>query len=308
MSAAADRLAADPVGGLGEADVAERFAAHGANELERGEGVSAAGILLEQVTAPMILLLAGAGVLSAALGDVTEAVVIFIVVALNAWIGFRQEYRAERAMAGPAMATPTVSVIRDGRPLEVAAREVVPGDLVTLQAGARVPADGRIVEAHALRVEESALTGESVPTDKSAAPVAEDAPLAERTSMVYGGTSGGGSAGVSWRTQVTPGITLVREQDRRPGGALGAERKRVRAAPEFRDAVGAAAGVTEASPRPVERDRSRSPASRSGSPVSPTTRRSIRTASPSRVSTRSSNTVPVPAVVAYRHWNPRRVP
>ncbi len=190
VSAAADRLAADPVGGLGEADVAERFAAHGANELERGEGVSAAGILLEQVTAPMILLLAGAGVLSAALGDVTEAVVIFIVVALNAWIGFRQEYRAERAMAAlQAMATPTVSVIRDGRPLEVAAREVVPGDLVTLQAGARVPADGRIVEAHALRVEESALTGESVPTDKSAAPVAEDAPLAERTSMVYGGTS-----------------------------------------------------------------------------------------------------------------------
>jgi P-type Ca2+ transporter type 2C len=87
------------------------------------------------------------------------------------------------------MATPVVSVVRDGTAQRVPARELVPGDLVQLEAGSRVPADGRLVEAHALRVEESALTGESVPADKHAGAVAPDAPLAERTSMAHSGTS-----------------------------------------------------------------------------------------------------------------------
>jgi Ca2+-transporting ATPase len=188
--AVAQRMATDPARGLSGEEAGARLARHGPNELEQAEGVSAAQILLEQLTAPMILLLAGAGVLSAALGDVTEAVVIFVVVALNAWIGFRQEYRAEKAMAAlQAMATPMVSLVRDGSPQQRPARELVPGDLVHLDAGAHVPADGRLVEAHALRVEESALTGESVPVDKHPAPVASDAPLAERTSMAYSGTS-----------------------------------------------------------------------------------------------------------------------
>lgn len=186
----ADRMAADPARGLSAADAAARLAEHGPNELERGEAVSAARVLLAQATAPMILLLAAAGVLSAALGDLTEAIVIFVVVVLNVWIGFRQEYRAELAMAAlQGMETPMVSLVRDGRTLEVPAREVVPGDLVQLMAGTRVPADGRLVEAHALRVEEAALTGESVPVDKHPAPVPPEAPLAERTSMVYAGTS-----------------------------------------------------------------------------------------------------------------------
>ena len=115
----------------------------------------------------MLLLLAAAGVLSGALGDVAEAIVIFVVVGLNAWIGFRQEYRAERAMTSlQAMATPMVRLLRDGATRELPAREVVPGTVVLFEAGARVPADGRLAEAHALRVDESALTGESVPVDK----------------------------------------------------------------------------------------------------------------------------------------------
>ncbi len=167
----AERLAADPARGLTGADAAARLAAHGPNELARGGGVDAARILLAQVTAPMILLLAGAGVPSAALGDLTEAVVIFVVVALNAWIGFRQEYRAEMAMAAlQALATPT-GACRPGRaPGGGPGSEVAPGDVVRLEPGARVPADGRIVEAYALRVEEAALTGESVPVDKRPAP------------------------------------------------------------------------------------------------------------------------------------------
>jgi hypothetical protein len=119
----AQRLLSDLARGLGAEEAHARLAHHGPNELEQAEGVSAARILLEQLTAPMILLLAGAGVLSAALGDVTEAVVIFVVVALNAWIGFRQEYRAEKAMAAlQAMATPPVSLVRDGSPQQLRGR------------------------------------------------------------------------------------------------------------------------------------------------------------------------------------------
>jgi Ca2+-transporting ATPase len=188
--AVAQRLGADPARGLDPGEAAARLERHGPNELDSGEGLHPARILWEQFTSPMILLLAAAGVLSAALGDVTEAIVIFVVVVLNAWIGFRQEYRAEKAMAAlQAMATPTVNVVRAGTPQQIPARELVPGDLVQLDAGARVPADGRLVEAHAMRVEESALTGESVAVDKHPAPVEPDAPLAERTSMAYSGTS-----------------------------------------------------------------------------------------------------------------------
>jgi Ca2+-transporting ATPase len=190
VEAVAERLGSDPERGLSAAAVASRLAEFGPNELARGEEVSPARILLGQLTTPMILLLIAAGVLSGLLGDTTEALVIGVVVVLNAWIGFRQEYRAEKAMASlQAMATPSVHVVRDGRPQQLAAPELVPGDLVLLDAGARVPADGRLAEAHALRVDESALTGESVPVDKQPAAVAPEAPLAERTSMAYLGTT-----------------------------------------------------------------------------------------------------------------------
>ena len=183
-------LGTDPERGLGVAEAAARLAEHGPNELQAGDPVRPGTILLGQLTSPMILLLAAAGVLSAALGDVTEPIVILVVVVLNAWIGFRQEYRAERAMASlQAMTAPTVRVVRDAMTSELPAREIVPGDVVLLEAGSRVPADGRLAEAHALRVEESALTGESVPVDKGVEPVVAAASLAGRTSMAYSGTS-----------------------------------------------------------------------------------------------------------------------
>ena len=121
-------LGSDPAWGLDAEEARARLARSGPNELESGDGVRPWRILLGQLTSPMLLLLAGAGVLSAALGDVAEALVIFVVVVLNAWIGFRQEYRAERAMASlRAMATPTVGVLRDGARQELPAREVVRG-------------------------------------------------------------------------------------------------------------------------------------------------------------------------------------
>ncbi|WP_217914845.1 cation-translocating P-type ATPase [Miltoncostaea marina] len=176
--------------GLSATAATTALAEHGPNELPDADRASPLRILLGQVGSPMILLLAGAGVLSAVLGDLTEAVVILVVVVLNGWIGFSQEYRAERAMASlRALAAPTVRAVRDGAPADVPARELVPGDLVLLEAGSLVPADGRLVEAHALRIEESPLTGESVPVDKGTGPVERSAPLAERTSMAHSGTS-----------------------------------------------------------------------------------------------------------------------
>lgn len=183
-------VGSDPARGLSAEEAEARLRLHGPNELERRVGSSPARILGGQLTSPMILLLVGAAVLSAALGDTTEALVIAAVVALNGWIGFRQEYRAEKAMASlQALSDPTVYVVRGGRSLEVAAREIVQGDLVTLRAGSHVPADGRVLEAHGLRAEESPLTGESLPVDKRAEPVAPDAPVAERASMLHAGTS-----------------------------------------------------------------------------------------------------------------------
>ncbi len=191
---AVDRLAGalgtDASRGLTVADASRRLNEAGPNELDTNPGPGWTHLLFTQLRAPMILLLLVAAVLSALLGDTTEALVIAGVVVLNTSIGFQQEHRAQAAMSAlQAMATPVSVVVRDGAPREVDARDLVTGDLVRLDAGARVPADGRLVEAPGLRIQESALTGESVPTDKSTPAVSDAAPLAERTSMAYAGTT-----------------------------------------------------------------------------------------------------------------------
>ena len=133
----AERLATHAARGLSADEAAARLDAHGPNELDRGESVSPLRIVIAQLTSPMILLLVAAGVLSGVLGDVTEAIVIAVVVVLNAWIGFAQEYRAEKAMASlQALAAPSVHVVRDGTAQAIPARELVPGDLVPLEASA----------------------------------------------------------------------------------------------------------------------------------------------------------------------------
>ena len=148
-------------------------------------------MLLEQFENVLILiLLVGAG-LSAILGHETEAIVISVIVVFAALLGFLQEYRAERALeALRELAAPTATVVRGGRELDVPARELVPGDLVRLTAGDRVPADGRVCAAANLAVEEAALTGESVPVEKSTAALRGAAlPIGDRTNMVYAGTT-----------------------------------------------------------------------------------------------------------------------
>ncbi|MCG6943529.1 MAG: cation-translocating P-type ATPase [Thiohalocapsa sp.] len=176
--------------GLGAAEAAARLGRYGYNELPRADAVSPWKILAEQFQNVLIIILLIAVGLSAVLGEVLESVVIAVIVLFAIGLGFIQEYRAERAMeALRKMAAPNAKVIRDGREQTVPAREVVPGDLVLLGAGDRIPADLRLTEAVNLRVNEAALTGESVPVDKSTDALAEaDLALGDRVNLAYAGT------------------------------------------------------------------------------------------------------------------------
>ena len=173
-----------------------RLADHGPNRLPRAGGPSAWALLARQVDSPlMVALLVSAGI-AIALGELEDGLVVLAVVVLNALIGFGQELRAGRAIAALAdLVAEPAPVRRDGRWADLPAEAVVPGDLVALAAGDRVPADVRVLHGDALRTQESALTGESEPVAKAAAAVAPQTPLAERTSIAYAGTTVAAGAG-----------------------------------------------------------------------------------------------------------------
>ncbi len=183
-------LAVEPVHGLTAAEAATRLAQHGPNALVEGRRRGPVRMFLDQFTDFMIMVLLAAAVVSGVVGDVTDTVVILVIVVLNAVIGFVQEYRAERAIAAlRQMAAPMARVLRDGRSHNIPAQELVPGDIVLLDAGAVVPADVRLLEVAALQTQEAALTGESAAVRKSAnAPVADNAALGDRFTMAYKGT------------------------------------------------------------------------------------------------------------------------
>lgn len=185
-----NNLQSDATNDLDGAAVVRRLAEHGPNELVERGGKSPWRILWEQLTATMVIILIVAALLSAFLGDYKDAIVILVIVVLNALLGFSQEYRAERAMAAlKKLAVPTVKVRRNGRVQEISARDLVPGDLVLLEAGNLVPADGRMLESANLRIQEAALTGESEAVDKDPnALTTTDLPLGDRRNMAYMGT------------------------------------------------------------------------------------------------------------------------
>jgi Ca2+-transporting ATPase len=176
--------------GLSTEEARRRLAAHGPNELDRPEGASAWRTLAAQFTNVLVLILLAAAVVSAALGEALEAGVIALIVVFAAVLGFVQEYRAERSLeALRELATPSARVRREGRERTVPAREVVPGDLILLSAGDRVPADARVIEVRTLAVDESALTGESIPVRKSPDALGDAAlAIGDRRNMVYMGT------------------------------------------------------------------------------------------------------------------------
>ncbi|MBK6753406.1 MAG: hypothetical protein IPG69_07365 [Flavobacteriales bacterium] len=153
--------------GLTEAQAAERLREHGPNELEGKKRRTVAGLFLAQFKDLMILVLLAAAAIAGAIGDLTDTYIILAIVLLNAVIGVVQEFRAEKALdALKRMAAPQATVRRGGSLRTIAAREVVPGDLVVLEAGQVVPADLRFTACHGLRMQEAALTGESLDTAK----------------------------------------------------------------------------------------------------------------------------------------------
>lgn len=175
--------------GLSQAEATQRLTAVGPNQIAHEQPSSAWRLLAGQFNSPIIWLLLGACIVSGALGEWVNALAIGAIVGINGLIGFFLEYRAENALlALRAMTAPHARVRRDGCVQEIPASEVVPGDLLLLEAGDIVAADARLIEAHALTVNEAALTGESLPAEKSTQPVAVDAPLAERRDTVFTGT------------------------------------------------------------------------------------------------------------------------
>ena len=176
--------------GLSLEEATRRHAEYGPNALDEAPPRPAIRMLLAQFNDFTIVILIAAAVIAGFLGDVADTLVITAIVVLNGIIGFVQEMRSERAMAAlRALAAPSATVLRAGYQRSIAASELVPGDAVILEAGAIVPADIRLIDVSALRVNESALTGESVAVDKSTGAVTErGASVGDRRNIAHKGT------------------------------------------------------------------------------------------------------------------------
>lgn len=176
--------------GLGSQEAAARLASGGRNVLPHSPPPAWWQLLLRQVRSPIILILIVAAAVSLAIGHGTDALIIGLVVVVNALLGGFQEYRAERsALALRQLLRTRAFVVRDGEEVEIDAEEVVPGDVVALESGYRVPADARLLHAHGLEIDESLLTGESLAVLKEAGwSGGEGAPVADRRSMVFAGS------------------------------------------------------------------------------------------------------------------------
>ncbi len=176
--------------GLTEAEAKKRLEEFGYNELEKGKGHSAITIFLSQFKNALIILLIFAGFLSLFLGEEIEAIAIFAIVLLNAILGFVQEYKAEKAIeALEKISAPTAIVLRDGKEQKIPAREIVPGDILILEAGDIISADSRLIELSSLQIDEASLTGESVPSKKLVESFKVGTPVADQENMAFMGSS-----------------------------------------------------------------------------------------------------------------------
>ena len=185
------RLNTTPDEGLTEAEAQKRLAQHGPNELVEKGGRQPLEIIVDQLKEPMVIVLLVAALVSGLLGEFLDVVVILAIVLLNAIIGFTQEYKAEQAIrALREMAVPVVRARRGGHLQEISAKLLVPGDIIVLETGNAVPADGRLLESVNLKLNESALTGESEAVEKSTGPLLEEhLPVGDRRNMVFMGTN-----------------------------------------------------------------------------------------------------------------------
>jgi calcium-translocating P-type ATPase len=230
--------------GLSAGEAQARLAQHGPNQLEEAKPISNLAILLHQFKSPLIYILLIAAVVTAALGEYIDTGVIAAVLLLNAIVGFTQERKAEVSVrALIKLVQPQARVIRDGRDREVESHELVPGDLVLLESGSHVPADLRLVSATALSIDESMLTGESVPAAKQAGAVKATLPVADRTNMAFAGTAvargrGRGYVVATGQHTVLGGIAERIRSEERAQTPLQQRMKR------FANLVGVAVGVS----------------------------------------------------------------
>ncbi|WP_045056583.1 cation-translocating P-type ATPase [Aliterella atlantica] len=185
-----DLLDSDRRTGLNRTQVDDRIIKFGLNELKEQAGRSVARILLDQFANIMLIMLIAVAIVSSLLGEAKDAIAIFSIVGINGLLGYVQESRAEKALAAlKQMAVPMVRVCRQSTVQEIPGRELVPGDIVLLEAGGQVPADGRLLEGANLRVREAALTGEAQPVSKNATVVLDaDVPLGDRANLMFQGT------------------------------------------------------------------------------------------------------------------------
>ncbi|HPU24452.1 MAG TPA: HAD-IC family P-type ATPase, partial [Candidatus Kapabacteria bacterium] len=179
------------INGLTEEDVKSRLEKFGANELREKEKEPAWKLLLSQFNNFLIYILILSAIISMLLGKAVEPIAIIVIVVLAGITGFVQEFQAGKAIESlRKMASPSAKVRRNGKIIEIPAKELVPGDIILLSAGDKAPADARIINANLLRVEEAALTGESVPVSKHSNPISGDnIPLGDRKNMLYMGTA-----------------------------------------------------------------------------------------------------------------------
>ena len=181
-------FAVDPAAGLSSEEAQYRLAKYGENKLKGKPKKGLAALFFAQLQDMLIYVLLGATVITVLIGEYVDAIIILSVVVLNAVIGVVQEFKAEKAIeALQKMTTPKAVVRRDGEVKEINSEEVVPGDIVIIDAGRYVPADLRLIESVNLQIEESALTGESVPADKNADELHEDpkTPLGDKSNMAF---------------------------------------------------------------------------------------------------------------------------
>ncbi|MDP4092370.1 MAG: calcium-translocating P-type ATPase, SERCA-type [Bacillota bacterium] len=178
--------------GLSVKEARNKLEQYGMNTISEKKKISALRILFGQFSDFMVIILLACTVISAFMGEITEAVTIIAIVTINAILGFIQEFRTEKTMdALKSLAAPTAKVIRDGKPDVIQAEEVVPGDLIILEAGDRIPADAIIIECNSLQVDESLLTGESLPVEKavhSSDTKEKDRQAKNRSNLIYMGT------------------------------------------------------------------------------------------------------------------------
>ncbi len=176
--------------GLTEDDVKRRLEKYGYNELKKEEGVSPFTLFINQFKNILIIILLIATALSAVVGETFDAALILVIVVFCAVLGFVQEYRAERALeALKKMLSPTITALRGGKEEEVPSKDLVPGDILLLEAGDKIPTDARLVENHSLRCDEAPLTGESAPVGKDIKVLPENVRVNDKKNMVFTGTT-----------------------------------------------------------------------------------------------------------------------